>query len=87
MASVCFLIKGQYLHLPSLVQIFGMGSVVTVSVGGKSMVELVMRSLKLGNLLYPIIGGLGNKSPQSVLLLIMFQFLIISFLISGLDGL
>ena len=70
---VGFLNSGQYVHLPSLVQILGFMVLSSCCCLGKSICALVIRSLRLGSLLYPKIGGLGNKCPESWLLDIVFQ--------------
>ena len=70
------------MHLPSLVQIFGMGVANVLSTGA-----LVSISLRFGSLLNPTIGLLVNSWPQSALLVMMFQFLWIMFLMFGLQGL
>ena len=43
--------------------------------------------VSISGLLNPTIGLLANSCPQSVLLVIMFQFLLIMFLMLGLQGL
>ena len=82
-----FLIIGQYVHLPNLVQMPGMGVGVVFCTGGYMSEALVSMSLILGSLLNPTIGLLVNSCPQSALLVIMFQFLWIIFLMLGLHGL
>ena len=62
---VNFLSNGQYVHLPSVVQILRILVLTSCGCSGKSISALVNISLRLGNLLYPKIGGLGNKCPQS----------------------
>ena len=48
---------------------------------------LVIRSLSLGGLLYPMMSVVGKSDLQSVLFEIMFQFLMINILMSGFLGL
>ena len=84
---VNFLSNGQYVHLPSLVQILRILVLTSYGYSGKSISALVNICLRLGNLLYPKIGGLGNKCPQSWLLDLIFQLRIMSFLIPGFCGL
>ena len=71
--------NGQYVHLPSLVQILGILLLASCGCSGKSISALVNISLRLGSLLYPKISGLGNKCPQSWLLDVIFQLHIMSF--------
>ena len=53
-------------------QILGIGFLsIEVSLG-KSISAFVIRSLRLRSLLYPKIGGLGNRFPQSALFETMF---------------
>ena len=51
-----FLMRGQYLHLPSLVQTGVCGFFSIIGNGGYWIVALVRYSLKLGSLLKPIRG-------------------------------
>ena len=74
-------------HLPSLVQIGGLGSLLTSVGGGYKTVALVSKSLEFGNLLKPMMGFYLNIDPQSMLFIIMSQFLWIIFLIFRLHGL
>ena len=48
------------MHLPSRVQWVGISFVLTISFGGYEMEALVSISLRLGNLLKPMIGLSGN---------------------------
>ena len=82
-----FLIIGQYLHLPNLVQIGTFVLFSSMGIGGYWMVALVRCSLKLGSLLKPIKGLSVKTLLQSGLLLIIFQFLWIIPLILGFVGL
>ena len=68
------------MHLPNLVQMVGFGVVVGVfSWGGGwgwyAIEASVSMSLRFGNLLDPTIALFLNSSPQSGLLLIIFQLL------------
>ena len=51
-----FLIKGQAVHLPSLVQMVGFGMVEVFICGGYNIEAFVNMSLRLRSLLNPIIG-------------------------------
>ena len=82
-----FLISGQYVHLPNLVQVGTYCEVDVFSWGGYTVVELVSISLKFGSLQNPIIGSVVKIGPQSGQLEIMFQFLWIISLILGFEGL
>ena len=79
------LIRGQYVHLPSLVQIVALWGSSVVLLGGYLREALVSMSLRLGSLLNPITGFSLNSVPQSGLLLRIFQFLWINcFMLHGL---
>ena len=51
------------------------------------MLAFVSNSLRLGNFLKPTIGLVSKVWAQSLLCSIMFQFVVMDFLISGLPGL
>ena len=51
-----FFIIGQYVHLPNLVQMLGVGVRVVFGTGGYMSEALVSMSLRLGSLLNPTIG-------------------------------
>ena len=70
----------QMVHLPSLVQILGVGVTGDLFSGWYVSVALVSMSLRCGSLLNPIIGSLVKSCPQSALSVIMFQFLRMMFL-------
>ena len=87
MIADLFLIRGQYVHLPNLVQIGTCCEVDILSWGGYTVVELVSISLRFGSLLNPTIDLVVKIGPQSGLLEIMFQFLWIISLMFRLEGL
>ena len=87
MTLLIFLIRGQYVHLPNLVQIVALCGSWAVSMGGYLREALVSMSLRLGSLLNPITGLSLNSVPQSGLLLRIFQFLWINCFMLGLHGL
>ena len=82
-----FLIRGQYVHLPNLVQIVALCGSWVVSMGEYLREALVSMSLRLRSLLNPITVFSLNSLSQSGLLLRIFQFLWINCLILGLHGL
>ena len=75
------------MHLPSRVQWVGISFVLTISFGGYEMEALVSLSLRLGNLLKPMIGLSGNVLEQSLLCWIMFQLSWMKPFMSGFWGL
>ena len=56
MKEEIFLSLGQYVHLPSLVQIFGLSISSIIGLGGYDSLLFVSMSRRLGNLLNPING-------------------------------
>ena len=68
-----FLIRGQYVHLPNLVQIVALFGSWAESMGGYLREALVSMSLRLGSLLNPITGFSLNRLPQFGLLLRMIS--------------
>ena len=72
------------MHLPNRVQTLGISLFGAVASGGYEMDALVSISLKLGNFLKPTIGLVLNVCAQSLLCSIIFQFLVMNFLTSGL---
>ena len=65
MSSDFFLVRGQYVHLPMLVQSVTYCEVGLYSSGGYTVVGLVSISLKFGGLLNPTIGLVVKIGPQS----------------------
>ena len=70
----CFLIMGQYVHLPKHVQCVGIIDRVSILIGGYEIEALVSISVRFGNLLEPMMGLSGNVWAQSLLSSMMFQF-------------
>ena len=62
------------MHLPSLVHVGGIGSLLSFGGGGYNVVALVSRSLKLDNFLNLTMGLSLNIGPQSGLFVICSSF-------------
>ena len=82
-----FLSLGQYVHLPSLVQIFGLSIISSIGLGGYDSLFLVSMSRRLGNPLNPINGSCVKIFFSSSQCSIIFQFEWMNFLMFGLLGL
>ena len=85
--EVIFLSLGQYVHLPSLVQIFGLSICSIMGLGGYDSLFFVSMSRRLGNLLNPISGFCVKVFFNSSQCSIIFQFEWINFLLFGFLGL
>ena len=75
------------MHLPSLMQILGVGVTDGVLLDGYVSVTLVSMSLRFGSLLNSTICLFVNSCPQSALLVNIFQFMWVMFFMLGLQGL
>ena len=78
---------GQYVHLPNLVQIFGLSISSIIGLGGYDSLLFVSMSRRLGNLLNPINGFCVKIFFNSSQCSIIFQFEWMNFLMFGFLGL